>query len=97
MIMATDAEVATILDLDITTVENAKKDPEYQRAMKAGRAKGRMSVRRAQFNSLKKHVAMQIFLGKALLGQSEFEGVGDPNDPISEIKIAVSRPTRIEE
>ncbi len=93
-IQCTDAEIAVMLDLDPKTIERAKKDPAFQRALQEGRTHGRVSLRRAQYRSAQRNIAMQIFLGKVHLGQSEFESAGDQGDPISEIKISVIRPRR---
>jgi len=73
-IHCTDEEIAYILDISPSTIKRHKKDDtRLLDCIEKGHAVGRMSIRRAQFESaLKNHNAtMQIWLGKQYLGQRD--------------------------
>src|SRR4051812_21663909 len=82
----TDAEIAATLRVSLDTIIRRKKDtPEFLEALEAGRSRGRMSLRRLQWQSaLGGSVPMQIFLGKNLLGQRDKfdEKVAEDNQPL---------------
>jgi hypothetical protein len=66
---ATQAEVATVLQIPLGTLE---KDPEFIRAHKKGLADVKMTIRRKQIEQAKKgNTTVLIWLGKQLLGQSD--------------------------
>jgi len=75
---ATDEEIATVLGISTNTVGRRKKDNDlFAEALKRGRDKGKVSLRRLQWQSAQKgNVAMQIFLGKQLLGQRDHRETG---------------------
>ena len=52
------------------------KDPELRQIWRRGKGRGRIRLRRAQFNLAEKNATMAILLGKRFLGQRD-EGDGD--------------------
>ena len=70
---ATDEEIAAFFSVSGRTITRRKKSKKFARIMERGRAKGRLSVRRAQLKMLDAgNPAMGIWLGKQLLGQTEY-------------------------
>jgi hypothetical protein len=68
-IQCTDAEIAAIVHVSERTIKRHKKRKEFRDAMDAGKAEGRVSVRRNLFKlSEQGNVAATIFLSKNLLG-----------------------------
>jgi len=69
----TREEAAAVLRVGRTTLyEFFRKFPEAVEAFEEGREEGKASLRRAQFKSaLNGNTAMQIWLGKQLLGQRD--------------------------
>ena len=54
------------------TIESRRKQPQFSEVMNRGRAKGRISVRRAQMKLLESgNGTMGVWLGKQLLGQRD--------------------------
>lgn len=71
-IQCTDEEIAAVLGVSVDTLIRRKKEPAYQEALDGGKAKGRASLRRMQWQAAKNgSVPMMIFLGKNLLGQRD--------------------------
>ena len=68
----TDEDIASWFGVSTRTIENRRKQPGFAEAMSRGRAKGRISVRRAQMKLLESgNATMAIWLGKQLLGQRD--------------------------
>lgn len=66
-IHCTMEEIAKIVNCSVDTLEN-----RYSEVIKAGKAEGRASLRRMQFECAKTgNASMLIWLGKQLLGQKE--------------------------
>jgi hypothetical protein len=82
----TDQELAHWFGVSTRTIESRKKRREFAEAMQRGRAKGRISVRRAQMKMLESgNGTMGVWLGKHLLGQRDTittEHVGAGGSPI---------------
>jgi len=78
-IHCTYEEMARILNIGVSTLER-----NYGNLVNEERAKGTMSLRRAQFKSAKKgSVTAQIWLGKQLLGQKDkVEHTGPGGSPL---------------
>lgn len=83
MLQCTDVEMAAYFGVHVRTIENRRKSSAaFREACERGAALGRISVRRAQIELMKKgSAAMAIWLGKQLLGQrdvtaSEVTGAG---------------------
>ena len=75
-------EMAAILDID-----KANLIRRFAPLVKKGKENMRMSLRRMQLDSAKKgNVTMQIWLGKQLLGQSEY-GAGDENNELANFDV----------
>ena len=95
-LQCTDQEIADWFGVSTRTVETRRKRPEFAQAMQRGRAKGRISVRRAQMKLLESgNGTMGVWLGKQLLGQRDVvtnEHVGGGGGPIQVItKLDFSR------
>jgi hypothetical protein len=68
----TDEEIAAWFGVSTRTVEMRRKQPEFGETMSRGRAKGRISVRRAQMKLMEAgNATMSVWLGKQLLGQRD--------------------------
>ena len=82
----TDAELASFLGVDVSTIARRKKQPEFAEAMDKGRARGRMTLRRYLWGLAGKgNPAACIFLAKNLLGYKDFvsnEHSGPDGGPI---------------
>lgn len=71
-IQCTDEDLAGFFGVTTRTIQNKRKKPEFAEAMERGRAKGRVSVRRAQFKLLEKgDSGMAKWLGKQYLAQRD--------------------------
>lgn len=81
-------EIAGVFDCSPDTIERWCKrtyDETFAEAYKKHSAKGKMSLRRAQFKLAEKSAAMAIFLGKNYLGQSDTMIVADAgHDPVDD-------------
>jgi hypothetical protein len=72
MLQCTHEELAAWFGCSIRTIEKYAKKPEFAEVMSRGRAKGRISVRRAQMKLLEAgNATMGVWLGKQLLGQRD--------------------------
>ena len=82
--MCTDAEIASGLGVNRATVARRKKTRSFHEALERGRDRGKMSLRRWQFENAKRgNVAAQIWLGKQYLGQVDrFEHQHDLTDDL---------------
>src|SRR4051794_19839949 len=71
-IQCTDEEIAAALRVSVDTIARRKQNPEFAEVLAAGKALGRMSLRRLQWQAAKGgSVPMMIWLGKQLLGQRD--------------------------
>ena len=71
-LQCTDEEIAAWFGVSARTMEKRRQQPEFAGALKRGRARGRISVRRAQMKLLAEGSAsIAIWLGKQLLGQRD--------------------------
>ena len=72
-IQATDEEIAAWFGVTTRTIERRRTEPKFAAIMERGKAKGRISVRRMQMKLLEKgNATMGIWLGKQLLGQTDY-------------------------
>lgn len=68
----TQAEVAGFFGVATKTIQRRLKERRYREAWERGTARGRVSLRRAQFRAAEKgNATMLIWLGKNWLGQSD--------------------------
>lgn len=67
-IMCSKKEIAAVLGCCVDTLDN---DPHFSEHYEIGKEKGKMSLRRMQFELAKKNANMAIWLGKQILGQSD--------------------------
>jgi hypothetical protein len=71
-LQCTDEDLAGFFGVSARTIENRRKQPAFAEAMRRGRAKGKISVRRAQMKLLEAgNGTMGVWLGKQLLGQRD--------------------------
>ena len=82
----THAEIAAWFNVSARTIDARRKQPAFLEAMERGKAKGRISVRRAQMRLLESgNATMGVWLGKQLLGQRDIvtnEHTGSAGGPI---------------
>ena len=73
----TIVEAAAALKVSHGTLESRLRDtPEVREAWEEGQAKGRMSLRRRQYEkAMEGHPTMLIWMGKQLLGQRDVQAV----------------------
>ena len=85
-LQCTQAELAAWFNVSSRTIEARRKQPQFFEAMERGKAKGRISVRRAQMRLLEAgNATMGVWLGKQLLGQRDIvtnEHTGSAGGPI---------------
>ena len=71
-LQCTNEEIAAWFKCSVRTIETYSKKPEFAEVMARGRAKGRISVRRAQMKLLDAgNATMGVWLGKQFLGQRD--------------------------
>lgn len=71
-IQCTDEEIAAWFGCSTKTIQRLRKETGYNDIFTYGHARGRASLRRAQYQAaMKGNVAMLIWLGKVVLGQKE--------------------------
>lgn len=67
-------DMGLLFGLSARQIQRRQREAAFSLAIERGRAKGRFSLRRAQFKSaLDGNVTAQIWLGKQMLGQRSFE------------------------
>src|ERR1700682_5327234 len=72
VLQATNAEIAAWFGCTERTIGKRSKEPAIQEVMTRGRAKGRISMRRAQMKLLDAgNATMAVWLGKQYLGQRD--------------------------
>jgi hypothetical protein len=72
MLQCTDQELAGWFNVSTRTIEKRRKQAVFGDVMQRGRAKGQISVRRAQMKLLENgNGTMGVWLGKQLLGQRD--------------------------
>jgi hypothetical protein len=72
VLQCTHEEIAAWFNCTVRTIETYAKKPGFSEVMARGRAKGRISVRRAQMKLLESgNATMGVWLGKQLLGQRD--------------------------
>jgi len=70
---ATDEEVAAFFEVSTKTIERRRQQKQFREVMDRGKAKGRVSVRRALFRLANNgNIAAAIFLAKNLLGYKDY-------------------------
>jgi hypothetical protein len=69
---ATDGEIAAWFGVTTRTIERRRKNRAFAEVMERGKAKGRLSMRRAQIKLLEQgNATMAVWLGKQYLGQTD--------------------------
>lgn len=69
----TDEEIGAWFGVSTRLIERRRTEPAFAEVMERGKAKGRISVRRAQMKMLEAgNATMGVWLGKQLLGQTDF-------------------------
>ena len=68
-----DREIADWFGVSLRTIERRRQEPEFAAVIDRGRSKGKISVRRLQMKLVEQgNTTMAIWLGKQLLGQSDY-------------------------
>ena len=89
----TDEEIGAWFGVTTRTIERRRKNAKFADVMNRGRAKGRISVRRAQLKLLEAgNATMGVWLGKNILGQ-----VDEVRHDVSFQALAVLLPRGIQE
>ena len=71
-LQCTDEEIAAWFAVSPKTIANRRRQPRFAEVMERGRAKGRVSVRRAQMKLLEAgNATMGVWIGKQVLGQRD--------------------------
>ena len=71
-LQCTDEEIAAWFRVSTRTVERRRKVKTFSEVMEHGKARGRISIRRAQMRLLEEgNATMGVWLGKQYLGQTE--------------------------
>ena len=71
-LQCSDEELAAWFGVSVRTIQGRRAQPEFGDVMRRGKARGKVSVRRAQMRLVEAgNVPMIIWLGKHLLGQGE--------------------------
>lgn len=71
-LQATDEEVAAWFNVSTRTIERRRKQAKFCEVMERGKARGRLSIRRAQMKMLESgNATMGVWLGKQYLGQTD--------------------------
>lgn len=82
-LQCSDEEIAAWFSVSVRTIQNRRAQPKFGDVMRRGKAKGKISVRRAQMRLVEAgNVPMIVWLGKNLLGQGETKsraGWQEPN------------------
>ena len=93
-LQCTNEGIAFWFGVTTRTVERRRRQRPFREAIERGRAKGRISMRRAQLRMLENgNATMGIWLGKQYLGQSDDLGI-NTNAPLLVVAACVS-PNRI--
>jgi hypothetical protein len=93
-LQCTDEEIASWFRVSTRTIERRRQDPKFAEAMERGKARGRMSIRRAQMRMLEDgNATMAIWLGKQYLGQQDRFPADAGNQGIYVVMSAMTMPT----
>jgi hypothetical protein len=77
----TDEEIAAWFNVSTRTIERHRKSPVFAETICRGKARGRISLRRAQLKILEQgNATMGIWLGKQYLGRSDRRKHEQPDD-----------------
>ncbi len=91
----TDEEIAAWFNVSPRTIERRRKSPVFAETIGRGKARGRISLRRAQLKILEQgNATMGIWLGKQYLGQSDQIDINTNNQMMI---VLVTPPTQLEE
>ena len=91
----TDEEIAAWFNVSPRTIERRRKSPVFAETIGRGKARGRISLRRAQLKILEQgNATMGIWLGKQYLGQSDQIDINTNNQMLI---VLVTPPTQLEE
>ena len=94
-LQCSDEEIAGWFGVSTRTIERRRKSPVFAETIGRGKARGRISLRRAQLKILEQgNATMGIWLGKQYLGQSDQIEVNTNNNMTI---VLVTPPTQLEE
>jgi len=86
-IQCTMEEVSAVMDIEKSTLSMRQ---DFLDAYKKGKERGKMSLRRMQFEMAKKNATMAIWLGKQHLGQKDIPDIADEG---SKAEIVIDEPS----
>src|ERR1019366_5873089 len=71
-LQCSDEEIAAWFNVSVRTIQNRRQQRQFAKVMRRGKAKGSISVRRAQMRLLEAgNGTIAVWLGKTLLGQRD--------------------------
>jgi hypothetical protein len=95
---ATDEEIGAFFGVSARTILRRKKVKKFAEVMERGRARGRLSLRRAQLKLVENgSAAMAIFLGKNILGQADQLNLMSGDGPLCILMPMPDRPVSAEQ
>jgi hypothetical protein len=87
-----DEEIAAWFNVSVRTIQNRRKQRQFAKVMRRGKAKGLISIRRAQMKLLEAgNGTMGVWLGKQLLGQRDAMQITNGDNIQTESKPDYSR------
>ena len=92
-LQCTQQEICDFLGVDHKTLTRwCKREyhKEYSQVYQEKRAGGKISLRRMQFKLAEKSAAMAIFLGKNILGQSDYPEIGNEDEVAKRANLQVT-------
>src|ERR1700721_1543576 len=74
--LCSDDDIASWYGVSVRTIKYRRKEPEFSEAMRRGKTRGYVSIRRAQMKLLEKGSAtMAVWLGRSELGQRDTSSI----------------------
>ena len=90
MLHCSDKELADWFGVTTRTIERRRREPEFAAVMERGKSKGKISLRRSQMKLVEAgNPALNIWMGKQLLGQRDQVGVAISGPDPAQIDAAV--------
>lgn len=92
-LQCTQQEICDFFQVDHKTLtkwckRTYKKD--YSQVYQERRSAGKISLRRAQFRLAERNASMAIFLGKNVLGQSDYPEIGDDEEVVRRANLQIT-------
>jgi hypothetical protein len=75
-LLCSDEDIASWFSVSVRTIKERRKEPEFSKAMRRGKTRGAVSIRRAQWKLLEAgNATMAVWLGKSELGQRDTSSI----------------------